>query len=86
MSTLKPAYYDKALTYKAMRDEESVEMLDYLLDGRVVDIGYLMNVGNVYNGLLNNLQSGTMDFASFFQKNQKSADKMLTRTMESYLE
>lgn len=45
-----------------------------------------MNVGNVYNGLLSNLQSGTTDFASFFQKNQKAADKMLTRTMESYLE
>ena len=86
MSTLKPAYYDKALTYKAMRDEDSVEMLDYLLDGRVVDIGYLMNVGNVYNGLLSNLQNGTTDFASFFQKNQKAADKMLGRLMESYTE
>ena len=37
MSTLKPAYYDKTLTYKAMRDEESVEMLEIMFSNIQTD-------------------------------------------------
>ena len=84
MSTLKPEYYDKVLTYKAMRDEDSVEMLDYLLDGRIVDIGYLDNTGNIYSGLVSQLSSGKLDLASFFQKYEKTAAKQLDKFMSSF--
>ena len=40
-----PAYYDVALTGKHIRDEDSAEMLDIILDGRVFDLGYIYNVG-----------------------------------------
>ncbi len=84
MSTLKPAYYDKTLTYKAMRDEESVEMLDYLLKGRVVDLGYISDIGTVYSGLMNQLRSGKSELSSFFQKKMKVADKQLDKFIENY--
>lgn len=84
MSTLKPEYYEKVLTYKAMRDEDSVEMLDYLLDGRIVDIGYLDNTGNIYSGLVSQLSSGNLDLASFFRKYEKTAQKQLDKFMSSF--
>ena len=86
MSTLKPAYYEKVLTYKAMRDEDSVEMLDYLLDGRVVDIGYLDNTGTIYSGLVSQISSGKIEIASFFQKWEKPAKKQLEKFMSSFTE
>ena len=84
MSTLKPEYYEKVLTYKAMRDEDSVEMLDYLLDGRIVDIGYLDDTGGIYSGLVSQLNSGKADLASFFEKREKSAQKQLDKFMASF--
>ena len=84
MSTLKPAYYDKVLTYKAMRDEDSVEMLDYLLDGRVVDLGYLDDTGTVYSGLHTQLASGNTDLASFFEKRERSAEKQLAKLLAAF--
>ena len=84
MSTLKPEYYDKVLTYKAMRDEDSVEMLDYLLDGRVVDIGYLDDTGTIYSGLHTQLSNGSTDLASFFEKRTKTAQKQLDKLMASF--
>ena len=84
MSTLKPEYYEKVLTYKAMRDEDSVEMLDYLLDGRIVDIGYLDDTGGIYSGLVSQLNSGKANLASFFEKREKSAQKQLDKFMASF--
>lgn len=84
MKYLKPAYFDKALTYKAMRDEESMEMLDYILDGRVVDIGHIADVGTVCSSLINQLNSGKYELSSFFQKKMKVAVKQLEKVMENY--
>ena len=39
--TVRPAYYDSCLKYKGARDEDSVEMLDILMDGRLFDFGYV---------------------------------------------
>lgn len=84
MSYLKPAYFDKTLTYKSMRDEDSMEMLEYVLDGRVVDIGYVADVGGVCSGLVNQLNSGRYELSSYFQKKLKAADRQLSNMMESY--
>ena len=69
---------------KAMRDEDSVEMLDYLLDGRVVDLGYLDDTGTVYSGLHTQLASGNTDLASFFEKRERSAEKQLAKLLAAF--
>ncbi|MGN1408651.1 MAG: hypothetical protein ACI4XJ_00590 [Eubacteriales bacterium] len=84
MTYLKPAYFDKTLTYKSMRDEESMEMLEYVLDGRVVDIGYVADIGTVCSGLVNQLNSGKYELSSYFQKKLKAADRQLEKMMDSY--
>ncbi|MHC1696260.1 MAG: hypothetical protein AB9835_13535 [Eubacteriales bacterium] len=40
---LAPAYYEIALGNKYLRDEESVEMLDLIYDGRLYDFGYIFD-------------------------------------------
>ena len=39
--TVRPTYYDSCLKYKGARDEDSIEMLDILMDGRRFDFGYV---------------------------------------------
>ena len=36
-----PAYYDISLKYKGARDEQSVAMLDLIVEGRIFDFGYV---------------------------------------------
>ncbi len=40
---VRPAYYDKALGTKYMRDEQSIEMMDIIFDGIIYDFGYIFD-------------------------------------------
>ena len=79
-----PEFYENYLNTKLARDEESVEMLDYLLDGRVVDIGYVDDVGGVYSGLVSQLQGGQSNLSSYFSKKMRLATNQLAKFMESF--
>ena len=39
--TVRPTYLDNCLKYKGARDEDSLEMIDILMDGRRFDFGYV---------------------------------------------
>ena len=39
--TVRPAYFENTLKFKNARDEDSLEMLDILIDGRLFDFGYV---------------------------------------------
>nr|MBQ4317814.1 hypothetical protein [Clostridia bacterium] len=49
MYTLTPAYYDVTISGKALRDEESLEMLDIIFANRVWDLGYAFSWGGITN-------------------------------------
>lgn len=53
VSTVTPAFYDVVLDGKAVRDEESKEMLDIIFANKVFDIGFLGNVANFKTMMLN---------------------------------
>ena len=38
-----PEYYDRTLTHKRLKDEESVEMLDIIFANRIYDMGSVIN-------------------------------------------
>jgi ABC-type glycerol-3-phosphate transport system substrate-binding protein len=83
--TVSPAYYDNALKYKGARDEESIEMLDILLDGRIFDFGY------VYGGfetpaswLRRVINGGSADIASYVQRNTKVWDKTMAKVYKAF--
>lgn len=85
-----PTYYDIQLNSKSVRDEESIEMLDFIFNGIYCD------AGRTYFGLDNNnmfnlvysishhvYKKNTGDFASFYAKNVKGAQKCLDKFYES---
>ena len=68
-----PAYYDVALKVKATRDNESVEMLDLIMDSRIFDFGY------VYDGwggpsflLADFVANKNTDFESTYASKEKA--------------
>ena len=65
-----PAYVDKAVRHKSLRDEDSAKMLDLVFKNQVFDIGYLCDFG----GLTKVLGSSDGDtFASSYASAEKSA-------------
>jgi len=61
--TLTPAFYDVTLTGKAVRDEESLEMLDIIFNNRVWDLGYYFNWGGI-QGIFQNASTFSSQLAS----------------------
>ena len=83
--TVRPAYYDSCLKYKGARDEDSVEMLDILMDGRLFDFGY------VYGGwgaafwlqyCINDENS--TDIASYYEKKKKEWNTYMDKVFAAF--
>jgi len=86
MYTLTPAYYDVAITRKYMRDEESIEMLDIILQDRRYDLGYIYNWGSMYNNIRSIIIAGRDTFASTWERGQKSFNTAMEKTLTQYEE
>ena len=86
MYTLTPAYYDVAITRKYMRDEESIEMLDIILQDRRYDLGYIYNWGNLYANIRTIIVQGKDSFASTWEKSQKAFNTAMEKTLVKYEE
>lgn len=84
-----PVFYDVALKVKGTRDEESVEMIDIILNGRVIDFSWIYTGWGGFNfviyDLLNMKKSGG-DFASYYEKNVKSKSKIYEKAFEFFYE
>lgn len=84
-----PVFYDVALKVKGTRDEESVEMIDIILNGRVVDFSWIYTGWSgfnfVFNDLLTSKKSGG-DFASFYEKNEKSKIRVYEKAFDFFYE
>lgn len=78
MYTLTKAYYDVAFTYKYMRDEESAEMLDIILDSRSYDPAYINDFGGFAGNIYNVIYNGGANFASKWS----SQSKVFTKTRD----
>ena len=81
VGTVTEAYYDKALTYKYMRDEESAEMLDIIQAGAYFDFAdaFYGNLSGVSDFLTSYAyyNSNAKGLASFFEKQRNSIQKQL---------
>ncbi|MBQ8400967.1 MAG: hypothetical protein IJX14_03465 [Clostridia bacterium] len=72
---LVPAYYDITLKYKGVRDEDSIAMLDQILEDRIYDFGYVYGGWNSAGGgagfwLMEIVNSKSTDVASAWAKRQ----------------
>ncbi len=82
--TVTEAYYDKALTYKYMRDEESIEMLELILNSRVYDMAHIFNWGNILTSMTALITTGKDTVASTWDKRVTSAETALQKTIDAY--
>ncbi len=70
---LTPAYTEVALKGKYIRDEESAEMLDYILFQRTYDLGMIFNWGNMFGNIISISFNPGQDFASTYARDEKAA-------------
>jgi hypothetical protein len=80
-----PAYYEIALKTKYSRDDESAAMLDLILDAATVDLVYFSNDFDPLSSVGYKLfHDAGHNFASFYDKNEKAAQKKLDKIIGTY--
>ena len=79
-----PAYYDKTLTGKYVRDAESDAMLDIIFDTRAYDIGYCYQPAHINKHLLYMLNDSTNDWNVRYEKYAISAQNTLNMISDKY--
>ena len=77
--TLTPAYYDKALIGKYIRDEESAGMLDIILASRNYDLGNIYNWGNLQYIFDQLHASQNAQFSSLYSASERLAQKQMEK-------
>ena len=82
-----PAYYDVTLQNKYLRDDRSVDMLDYIRAGSVFDLGYYNNSqfgGALANPGYNLVHDTTLSFTTLYAQNEQSVKALIEKSMETY--
>lgn len=82
-----PSVYDIVLESKYARDDESTAMLDIILAGRVYTFGYIYDDWKGMQWALQVLvNSKNADFASYYAKNEKAAQKQYDKVINMFEE
>ena len=83
--TIMPAYKEVTLKDRYATDVESSEMLDIIFSNRVLSRSYIYGRGSGLQMLLNNVvPSETLEFASFYEKNESAELKQLEKINEFF--
>ncbi len=83
VNTLTDAYYDKNLTGKFMRDDDSAEMLDIILAHRIYDVARFYNISSTTSLFGNLITKNSNDFVSGYIKLESAAVKSLEKLLET---
>lgn len=75
-------YYEMVLTAKALRDEESTEMLDIVMNNFVLDNVDMYQWGNIPNSLRDAMNTN-LDLASFAASNKSSIEEEINNTLQN---
>lgn len=84
-----PAYYDKTLSGKLARDEDSVNMMDILFDTIAYEVGgNYFGFSSGFSDLFYTLgrlvvTNGSTDFSSWYAKNEKAANNTIDKFYEA---
>ena len=82
--TVRPAYYEISINGKFLRDEESIEMLDIILDSRVYELAGMYGWGGLGSVLEDMYRPKKRDFVSTYEKKKDSYKKAIDKTTESF--
>jgi hypothetical protein len=85
--TVLPAYYDVALKLKGTRDDESIEMLDKIVESRVFDFGFIYDnwLGAAFTMQELMLQQSA-DFASYWASRESAVKAHYDSVIEYFVE
>ena len=76
-----PTYVEKTIQGKSLRDEESIEMLEIILDSRVYDLASIYDWGGI-SSMFNELgNSATKQFASTYAGKEKGTVAAIEKTI-----
>lgn len=81
---LRPAYYEVALSMKYLRDQESIEMLDLVIDNRSYELEHAFSFGA--SSAVENIVLNAKDPASTFASLSKVINKSIEKTVEKLTE
>ena len=82
---LVPAYYDVALKVKSTRDEQSIAMLDTIVNARVFDFGYVYDAWKGSSFFMQELvRSNNTNFESYYAKKEKALTKHYNEVIEFF--
>lgn len=94
MYTVVPALYETVLKDKATRDQESIDMLDIIINNKSYDVGHYFDLagfpdlflritGSVHdNNVDASYPARTSNIASFYEKYEKKLDKALEKLIK----
>ena len=83
--TLVPAYYDVALKVKSTRDEQSIAMLDTIVNARVFDFGYVYDAWKGASFFMQELvRTNNTNFESYYAKKEKALTKHYNEVIEYF--
>ena len=79
-----PAYYDRTLNGKYIRDEDSAEMITIEIKNRMYDIGLMYDFGGISSGITNLSTAFRTNLASMLREVQSSAEKQIKDTNDKF--
>jgi len=82
--TVRPAYYEISINGKFLRDEESIEMLDIILETRVFDLAKAFNWSNLGMILEDMYRPKKRDFVSNYESKKDKIETAIAKTIESF--
>jgi hypothetical protein len=84
--TVVPSFYEIALRTRYLRDNESKEVLDLIINGLEFDFGYLYT-GTTYNyafTLQIMMRDGMNNFESYYRANKWAAGNALKKAIKAF--
>ncbi len=79
-----PAYYEKTLVGRYVKDEDSGAVLDTIFDNRVFDLGLYYKTGGLNSTLIIMLRNKQTDFASQYAKSANAAKLQLDQLKDKF--
>ena len=84
--TLKQAYYDITLQRRTTRDEESKEMIDIMLENRIVDLSYVYDWNQLRQTIQDIVRGSSNTYASTIDSIKTPFITSMNKTIEKFAE
>ena len=86
--TAVPAYYDNVLSYKLVRDENNIDMVELIMDGRMYDFGYVYGAFESHGGgaafWLNNITKGDGNLTSYYESRKSNWENYMATVFDKF--